>query len=219
MTGPRPRRTLMPLRAVTRLAAAGFLGAVVGVVVGLMTGALLGVLAAIAGAATIFVVSGWIVLWPLDADATERTVAREDFRPAADEVVVVVAALGGLVGIVALLLLSGSGSARAAAAIAPGGVFMVWAALHLMYATRYAHLFYEVASGGIDFNFKHKEKPAYRDFLYFSYNLGMTYQVSDTAVSSTTIRSVVLRHCLLSYVFGTAVLATTINLVTGIVTG
>jgi uncharacterized membrane protein len=47
----------------------------------------------------------------------------------------------------------------------------------------------------------------------------MTYQVSDTNVSSSTIRSVVLRHSLLSYVFGTSILATTINLVTGIVTG
>ena len=52
----------------------------------------------------------------------------------------------------ALLLLSGSGSGNAAAAIAPAGVFMVWAGLHLMYATRYAHLYYGGAEGGIDFN-------------------------------------------------------------------
>ena len=45
----------------------------------------------------------------------------------------------------------------------------------------------------------------------------MTYQVSDTSVSNTTIRAIALRHCLLSYVFGTVILATTINLVTGIV--
>lgn len=45
----------------------------------------------------------------------------------------------------------------------------------------------------------------------------MTYQVSDTNVSSTTIRSIVLRHCLMSYVFGTGILATAINLVVGIV--
>lgn len=208
----------MPVAAVTRLAAAGVLGALIGVVVGVLTDALLGVLAAIGGAATIFVVAGWIVLWPIDADATRRTVQREDFRPVAEEIVVVAAALAGLVGIVALLLLSRSSGAPAAAAIAPGGVFMVWAALHLMYATRYAHLYYGAAKGGIDFNSK-DHRPAYRDFLYFSYNLGMTYQVSDTSVSNATIRAIALRHCLLSYVFGTVILATTINLVTGIVTG
>jgi Protein of unknown function (DUF1345) len=58
-----------------------------------------------------------------------------------------------------------------------------------------------------------KVEPTFRDFLYFSYNLGMTYQVSDTNVSSPTIRTVVLRHTLLSYAFGTVILATTINLV------
>lgn len=47
----------------------------------------------------------------------------------------------------------------------------------------------------------------------------MTYQVSDTDVSSSTIRAIVLRHSLLSYVFGTGILATAINLVMGIVTG
>jgi uncharacterized membrane protein len=207
----------MPPAAATRLTAAGIVGVLIGVVVGVLTDALLGVLAAILGSATIFVVAGWIVLWPMDADATRGTVQREDFRPVAEEIVVVAAALAGLVGIVALLLLSGSGSARAAAALAPGGAFMVWAALHLMYATRYAHLYYGAAEGGIDFNSTH-DRPAYRDFLYFSYNLGMTYQVSDTGVSNGTIRAIALRHCLLSYVFGTVILATTINLVTGIVT-
>ena len=43
----------------------------------------------------------------------------------------------------------------------------------------------------------------------------MTYQVSDTSVSNRTIRAVALRHCLLSYAFGTVILATTINLVAG----
>ena len=94
---------------------------------------------------------------------------------------------------------------------------MSWAGLHLMYAARYAYLFYSEAPGGIDFNAD--DPPAYRDFLYFSYNLGMTYQVSDTSVSSRTIRAVVLRHALLSYVFGTVILATTINLVASVVVG
>ena len=115
-----------------------------------------------------------------------------------------------------LLLLSGSGTGHAAAAIAPGGVFMLWAAMHLMYATRYAHLYYGPRRAGSTST--PTTTPTYRDFLYFSYNLGMTYQVSDTSVSSATIRAVALRHCLLSYVFGTVILATTINLVTGIVT-
>ena len=57
------------------------------------------------------------------------------------------------------------------------------------------------------------------DFAYFAFTIGMTFQVSDNNVSTSAFRSVILRHCLLSYVFGTVILAATINLVAGIVTG
>lgn len=127
-----------------------------------------------------------------------------------------VSALGCLVGVVVLLVLADSGSQKTAAAVGLLGVFMSWAMLHLMYTARYAHLYYIEPAGGIDFN--NDDPPAYADFFYFSYNLGMTYQVSDTSVSSVAVRSVVLRHTLLSYVFGTVILAATINLVAGIVT-
>ncbi|TWP53716.1 DUF1345 domain-containing protein [Lentzea tibetensis] len=205
-------KTSLLLSAVNRLAASVVVGTLTGVLVGVLNDVPLGVLAGIAATETIFVVAGWVVLWPMNATATRRTVEREDFRPVNDEIAVVAVALCGLVGIVVLLLRGHSATAQAAAGTALAGVFMAWAALHLMYATRYAHL-YCTSAGGIDFN--SHATPAYRDFLYFSYNLGMTYQVSDTAVSSSTIRAVVLRHTLLSYVFGTSILATTINLVAG----
>ncbi|TDV57661.1 DUF1345 domain-containing protein [Actinophytocola oryzae] len=207
-------RTWTSLPAVTRLGVAVVAGVVIGVGVGLSADAPFGVLSGIAATETLFVVGGWVVLWPMDAAATRRNTRREDFRPVAEEVVVVAIALCGLVGAVVLLVLR---DAHALAALALAAVFMAWAALHLMYATRYAHTYYSAPEGGIDFN--SDEPPTYRDFLYFSYNLGMTYQVSDTGVSSTTIRAVVLRHSLLSYVFGTSVLATTINLVASAVTG
>ena len=209
--------SLSSLSAVARLVGAVVAGAVIGVVIGLLTDAPLGVLVGIAATEAVFVVQGWAVLWPMDADATQHNIGREDFRPVAEELVVVAAAICGLVAIVVLLLRGKSASDVAAAAIALAGVFMAWAALHLMYATRYAHVYYAKPAGGIDFN--SDILPAYKDFLYFSYNLGMTYQVSDTSVSSPTIRAIVLRHTLLSYVFGTSILATTVNLVAGIVTG
>jgi uncharacterized membrane protein len=153
----------------------------------------------------------------MDSEATRRNAYRENFRPHVEEAVIVGVALLGLSG-VALLLTTGSSDADWPPAVAVVGVFMAWASLHLMYATRYAFLFYAIGDpGGIDFN--SGEAPAFRDFLYFSYNLGMTYQVSDTAVRSSDIRSVVLRHCLLAYVFGTAILASMINLVVGTLTG
>lgn len=209
----------LPLSAVPRLGGCLAVGAIVGLAVGL-TGnpAPLAILSGIAAVGTVFVVTGWIVLWPMDAATTRADARREDFRPAVDELVVVAVSLCGLGGIVLMLVARRSGAdTGAAAAIALLGVLMAWAALHLMYTARYAYLYYGPAQGGIDFN--SELKPAYPDFFYFSYNLGMTYQVSDTSVSHPLIRSVALRHCLLSYLFGISVLATTINLVAGVVTG
>ncbi|WP_017240917.1 DUF1345 domain-containing protein [Streptomyces sp. SS] len=204
--------------AVSRLAGSALVGAAAGAVVAWPTRAPLGVLAGIAVAETVFVVTGWLVLWPMDATTTHHNVRREEFRPVVEELAVVGAAVCGLVGIVVMLLVGDSDLGHAAAATALCGCFMAWAALHLTYATRYAYLYYALKpGGGIDFN--SRIPPRYSDFLYFSYNLGMTYQVSDTNVSSTRIRAVALRHCLLSYVFGASILATTINLVTGAVTG
>ncbi len=205
--------TCLPLSVIPRLVCAVIAGAVIGAVVALPTDIPMGVLAGIAATETFFVVSGWIVLWPMDAAETHRHAGREDLRPVAEELVVIAAACCGLLGI-AVLLLSNSDPVHAATALC--GVFMAWSALHLMYATRYAYLYYRSSEGGIDFN--SDVPPAYRDFFYFSYNLGMTYQVSDTDISRSGIRAMALRHCLLSYVFGTSILATAINLVAGILT-
>ncbi|NEW39846.1 DUF1345 domain-containing protein [Nocardia cyriacigeorgica] len=203
--------------AVSRLIGSVIAGLLIGVPVGMLTEWPLGVIAGIAAADTLFVIIGWLVLWPMDADQTKANARREDFRPVVEELSVVTAASSALIGIVVILVLGDTGARKAAAAVALGGVFMAWAALHLMYAARYAYLFYESSKGGIDFN--SDEPPAYRDFFYFSYNLGMTYQVSDTDVSDRRIRAIALRHNLLSYAFGTVILATTINLVMGIATG
>ena len=215
-------RVRLPTSAVPRLGISLLLGLAVGVVGALTASAALGALAGIAAAAATFVAAGWAVLWPMGPEDTHRNIRREDFSPLTDELVVVAAASGGLGGIVALQVAGGSQAGATQAAAALFGVFMTWACLHLMYATRYAFLYYEgagdpAAKGGIDFN--STDPPAFRDFFYFSYNLGMTYQVSDTDVSSREIRAVTLRHCLLSYVFGAVILATAINLVAGIVTG
>ncbi|MEV7280420.1 DUF1345 domain-containing protein [Streptomyces sp. NPDC093111] len=210
-------RQLLPLAAVPRLVGSTLIGVAAGLTVALLTGVALGTLCGIAAAETVFVVSGWAVLWPMDAAATRYNVGREDFRPLLAEIAVVAAALSGLVANVLLLLGADPGTGHAAAAVALGGVFMAWAALHLMYATRYAHMYYGEPGGGIDFH--SEEPPRFSDFLYFSYNLGMTYQVSDNDVDSSAVRAVVLRHCLLSYVFGASILATTINLVATLVGG
>lgn len=55
--------------------------------------------------------------------------------------------------------------------------------------------------------------PAYLDFAYFSFTLGMTFQVSDTNITTAPIRRIALHHALLSYLFGAVILAVAINVV------
>lgn len=205
----------VPSSAPARLTLSFVVGAVMFVLISVVSNPPLGVLCGIATMGAAFVLTGVVALWPMTSDSTRRNARREDYQPHVEELLVVVAALASLVGIVIVLVLRHSSTEKAAAAVGLVGVFMAWATLHMMYAARYAHHYYEDPAGGIDFN--NDKPPSYRDFFYFSYNLGMTYQVSDTSVSSTAIRAVVLRHCLLSYVFGTVILAATINLVAGLI--
>ena len=82
----------------------------------------------------------------------------------------------------------------------------------MVYVLRYAREYYAGPDGGIDFP-GDQNLPDYRDFAYFSYCLGMTYQVSDTTVKTRELRRMVLNHTLLSYLLGAVVVASTINLV------
>jgi uncharacterized membrane protein len=210
-------RVRFPDSAHGRLAWSFVAGIAIGAIVLALTSSPLGVLLGIATTAALFVLTGWRALWPMDAESTRRHARRDEFEPRLEESVVVLWSLAGLIAVALVLVLGKTEERPFIALLALAGVAMSWAGLHLMYAARYAYLFYSEPPGGIDFN--GDDAPAYRDFLYFSYNLGMTYQVSDTAVSSRTIRSVVLRHCLLSYAFGTVILATTINLFASVVLG
>jgi uncharacterized membrane protein len=90
-------------------------------------------------------------------------------------------------------------------------VILSWALVHTIFTLRYAHLYYDGPDGGIDFN--GSGPPDYADFAYLAFTIGMTFQVSDTALRAAVIRRTALRHGLLSYLFGTGVLATSINVI------
>lgn len=88
-----------------------------------------------------------------------------------------------------------------------------WGLVNTVYAFKYARHYYldEPDAGGIDF--KQADPPAYSDFAYLAFTVGMSYAVSETEPTTTAMRRVVLGHTLLSYMFGTGVLTVAINLV------
>lgn len=161
----------------------------------------------------------WRSVWPADATTTAELAAREDSsRPLADGVLLL-AALASLGGVGWLLVegkaQGGPVSPALALALGIGTVVLSWAVVHTVFTLRYAKLFYADGKGsGIDFN--QKEPPQYSDFAYLAFTVGMTFQVSDTDVQHVAIRATVLRHMWLSYLFGTVIIASTINLVAGL---
>lgn len=195
------------------------LSAVVGLATGLPLGLFWdGALAAMAGITLgelVFVTVSWILLWLMDAEQTERSAWREDFSPVADEVLI--ATVSGLAVISMVTLQFRADSTAPVGAIAAVvtlvGVFGAWACVHQTYALHYAHVYYRDPCGGIDFG-PHND-PAYSDFLYFSYAVGMTYGATDNTVTDTRARAIVLRHALISFVFGLVILGAAINLVAG----
>jgi uncharacterized membrane protein len=84
----------------------------------------------------------------------------------------------------------------------------------VVFALRYAHLFYRDDDEGVGgLGFPGKSPPDLFDFAYFSFTLGMTFQVSDVVIESQQIRRTALLHAVLSFAYNSAILALVINLV------
>lgn len=207
------------VRATFRLACSLIVGVTAGLLTGTQAEAAHGVLVGIATTATVFVVSGAAVLWPMDAEFTRRESQRETLGPRLDELSVTVAALSGIGVTVAMLILGGSEAGYLPALIALLSVFMLWAGMHLMYAAHYAYLYYDHdQQRGIDFAVR--TAPSYREFIYFSYSIGISSSVpGGMSVTDAGVTSVVFRHGLLSYIFRTVIMAAAINVVVGVFTG
>jgi uncharacterized membrane protein len=201
------------------LAVAGVLVVVVGLVAPLPTGAqwpphlLVGW---VVGALAFCVPTLWRVRH-IDAPATASLFDGADGGRTETDVIVVIAALASLGA--AALMLAGGGSGTASSRVFEGVLTVLavgtgWVAVHTVYTLRYARHYLVNEPGCIDFN--SDDAPRLTDFAYLSFTLGMTYQVSDTALRTPEVRRIVLRHTLLSYVFGTVIVAATINLVVGL---
>ncbi len=100
------------------------------------------------------------------------------------------------------------------AGLAFGTVLCSWALVHTVFALRYAHLYYGETPGGLDF--PEEKEPDYMDFTYFSFVIGMTFQVSDVQVTSRRLRRLALLHGLVSFAFNTVILALSINIISGL---
>ena len=141
--------------------------------------------------------------------------AEQDEGQAAILVLTVAAALASLVAIFAELGSVGSSSGTrppARLVFVALTILLSWAFIHTMFALHYAHEFYDTTvGGGMAFPGGDTE-PDYWDFVYFSFVIGMTSQVSDVGITSKEIRRTVTAHGVIAFVFNAALLALTVNL-------
>jgi len=212
-----PNGQPLGVSARTQLGAALLVGLAAGALCGLLGSWRLAPLVAWDAAALVYLIWVAATVLPLDQDETARIASREDPGRRAANAALIIASLASLIALGFALAQADRRSGVGKDLLAGLGVLSVaisWVLVHTIFTLRYAHLYYTPEPGGINFN--DPEPPCYRDFAYLAFTVGMTFQVSDTNIASKEIRHAILRHALLSYVFGTVIVATTINLIAGL---
>jgi uncharacterized membrane protein len=169
----------------------------------------------------LMIITIWTIFFNIPENKINILAQREDESRTVIFFIVVISLLLSLFGIVILL------NNTSAKWINPSlhepvsllSVALSWIMLHTIFTIHYAHLYYDddnqqigVCTEGIDF--PGDKKPDYLDFAYFSFVIGMTFQVSDATISDRKIRRLVLVHSVLSFLFNTIIVALTISLIT-----
>jgi uncharacterized membrane protein len=168
-------------------------------------------------ACAVFVAWVWLTAGRMDAARTKKHATLEDPTRGIGDTLVIVASIASLAAVI-VLLIQGQDAKGAAKVVIPIlsliSIALSWFLVHTLFMLRYAKLYYVNDNGGVSFN--QDEPPQYTDFAYLAFTLGATYQVSDTNLEKHNIRVTVLRHAMLSYLFGSVILAATVNLVAGL---
>jgi uncharacterized membrane protein len=200
-----------------RVAACATAGALGGAVVAIVGPWWLAPLAAWDVAAGALLGWTWRLLWRSGGEQTAAHARQESPGRANTDLLLLSGSVISLVA-VGLVLVRASNEAGLEKGLLVGlavvSIVLGWSVVHSVYTLRYAKLYYEGAPAGVDFN--DDELPCYTDFAYLALTIGMTFQVSDTDLTSSAMRRLALRHAVLSYMFGALIIATTINLIAGL---
>ena len=156
-------------------------------------------------------------------DADHRRIAADAARQEEGEwTLFALTLIGAVMSFTAIVIFSGLAHVKAHHAEYIGLVALTLAASWLMtqvtFAYRYAHEYYAMADGAPEggLEFPGEDSPDYLDFIYFSFVLGMTFQVSDVNITGRKMRRLATLQGLIGYLFNTIVLALTINIAAGI---
>ncbi len=166
------------------------------------------------------IVMSWVSFFITDSRQIREQAKVQDPSRTIIFIIIIISTLISFLAVL-LLIISKDKSDNASSwriAIAISGMLFSWFLIHTIFTLRYAHLYYgdhetkpNTHAGGLEF--PDDSKPEYLDFAYYSFVLGMTFQVSDVQITSKRLRSLAMLHGLLSFVFNTIMIALTINLI------
>lgn len=169
--------------------------------------------------AVVLLAFAWAIIWTADATETRRRAGNDDPGRTAVWILVVLSST--------LSLFAAAFGLRHARALAPsraavevllslGAVVTAWCLSHTAWTLRYAHLYYRDDHEGVGgLIFPGDRDPDEVDFAYFSFTIGMAFQVSDVSITSQQIRAAVMMHGVQSFAYNTTILALALNLAYG----
>jgi uncharacterized membrane protein len=170
-----------------------------------------------------YIITSWIVFLSQNKTEVREHASQEDGSRLYVFSLIIITSFAGLFSVLLLMLSQNSKDTPQLVFIpvAIGAMLFSWLMVHTMFAFHYAYLFYsddtnDSTKHAEGLNFPGREQPDYLDFAYFSFVVGMTFQVSDIDVTSKAIRRLVLLHGLLSFGLNTFVVALTINIIAGL---
>ncbi|WP_461453283.1 DUF1345 domain-containing protein [Mucilaginibacter sp.] len=179
------------------------------------------------GCALTIIILNWIIIFTSHPREVKKIAKLQDSSRTFLFVFIIIASIVSLVAIV-FLLKSPKGISETSKnehiLLAMGAVAVSWWLVHTVFSLRYAHIFYDTDTddggtkkgGGLDF--PDTKDPDFLDFIYFGFVVGMTFQVSDVQITDRNIRRLCLLHGLISFAFNTAIVALSINVISGLVT-
>ncbi len=207
--------------ALRRAVIVAVIGAIVAIVVVQFAAWELAVIVGWDASALTFLITTWPIIIRTDGERTQQLATVEDQTRSSATLLLLGASLASLLGVGFALSLAGhqSGTDRVLlVGVVVVTVTLSWTVANTVYTLRYAHLYFSSATPGITFGDSDTEpRPTFRDFAYVAFTIGMTYQVSDTTILNPRIRRTILGHAGLSYVFGVVIVASAINLISGLI--
>jgi len=178
------------------------------------------------GCALTVIILNWIIILTSHPREVRKIAKLQDSSRTLLFIFIITASLVSLVAIIFLLKASKGLSEELRNAhilLAIASVFVSWWLVHTIFSLRYAHMFYDTDTddggkkpgGGLII--PDADEPDFLDFVYFGFVVGMTFQVSDVEISDRKIRRLCLLHGLISFAFNTAIVALSINVISGMV--